>query len=126
LIKKIAYRDGIGDLLAEGTWRFAERISKLKEYLSMENINEALAMKTGFIAGSMGYGPGAHGYCSHYDARDFIVSGILWATGHRDPWSYSHEYIAVVEWSGLSLEDQQKIAKNSMGLRESSTSERTT
>ncbi len=118
LILKIANREGIGDLLAEGTWRFAEKLGRLKEYLTMEGIEESLANKFGMVAGYMGYGTGGHGYCAHYDPRDFIVSGILWATGHRDPWSYSHEYIAVVEWSGLDFEYQQKIAEIAWGSKD--------
>ncbi len=112
LLHKIAYREGLGDALAEGTWRFAEKLGMLDKYLSLDDdLHDEIATNVGPIAGFMGYSTCGHGYCAHYDPRDFIVSGILWATNHRDPWSYSHEYIAVVEWSGLDFEDQQRIAK---------------
>ncbi len=117
LISKIVERSGIGNLLAEGTWRLAEKLGRLKEYLDMDGIEESLANKFGPIAGSVGYGAGGHGYCAHYDPRDYIVSGILWATSHRDPWSYSHEYVAVVEWSGLDYEYQQRIAEIAWGSK---------
>jgi len=119
LISKIANREGLGDALAEGTWRFAEKIGKLNEYLSLSEIHDDIALKFGPIAGYMGYSSNGHGYCAHYDPRDFSVAALLWATNHRDPWSYSHEYIAIVEWSGLDFEEQQKVGKVAYGSENS-------
>jgi aldehyde:ferredoxin oxidoreductase len=118
LLNKIALREGLGDSLAEGTWRLAEKLNLLQQYLSLEDIEETLASFWGPIAGYGGYGPGARGYCNHYDPRDYIVSALLWATSHRDPWSSSHEYVNVVHWSGLEFEKQRKIAKYAWGSEE--------
>jgi len=111
LLNKIALREGLGDLLAEGTWRFAEKLGLLQQYLSLNDIEEILTSFWGPVAGYGGYGPGVRGYCNHYDPRDYVVSALLWATSHRDPWSSSHEYVNVVHWSGLEFEKQRKLAK---------------
>jgi aldehyde:ferredoxin oxidoreductase len=118
LLNKIAMREGLGNLLAEGTWRYAEKLGLLQQYLSLDDIEETLASFWGPVAGYGGYGPGARGYCNHYDPRDYIVSALLWATSHRDPWSSSHEYVAVAHWSGLEFEKQRKIAKYAWGSEE--------
>jgi len=110
LLKKIANREDIGDVLAEGTWRFAESLGLLKEYLSMEGIDEKLALKFGPIAGWMGYGSGGRGYCAHYCPRDYIVHGLLWAMSNRDPISSCHEYVGLVEYSGLDYDKCQQFA----------------
>lgn len=116
LLNKIALREGIGDLLAEGTWRFAEKLGVLEKYLSLSDDMEDVIVKYwGPVAGASGYGPGVRGYCNHYDPRDYVVSALLWATSHRDPWSFSHEYVAVVHWSGLDLEQQRALSKYAWG-----------
>ena len=112
LIDKIVRRDGLGEALADGTWRFAEHLGRLNEYL---NLDEELAEKFGAIAGFMGYGGGGKGYCAHYCPRDYIIHGLLWAMGHRDPMSGCHEYIAVTDYSGLEYEQQREFAKIAWG-----------
>lgn len=109
LYKKIVERKGIWDKVAEGAWRLAEHLNMLNEYLNME---EEIAEKVGAFAGAGGYGAGNRGYVGHYDPRDYIVIGLLWATSHRDPMSFSHEYVSVVHWSGIEdLDKQKEIAK---------------
>ena len=77
LIPKIAYREGIGDALAEGVPRAADILGKGHEYLPHV----------------------AHGYETHWDGHLFndadmkgvpvfpywLVSALMWATDSRDP-----------------------------------------
>lgn len=65
LIEKIVKREGIGDILAEGTYRAAKEISKKKE----ENVMQ-------YAITSKGIGIGAHGIRS---GEDFISTPISYA-----------------------------------------------
>lgn len=112
LCEKIVYRDGIGDKLAEGTWRFAEHLGKLDEYLNMD---DELVWWYGPAFSYISYGAGGHGYCTHYDPRDYIVEGLLWIDYTRDPSDVMHDYVGLVEWSGLEYEEQRPIAKMAWG-----------
>jgi aldehyde:ferredoxin oxidoreductase len=56
LIRKIAFREGIGDVLAEGTYRAAQKLARLKQ-----------VDLTGYIVQSKGIGIGAHGIRSGQD-----------------------------------------------------------
>jgi aldehyde:ferredoxin oxidoreductase len=77
MIRKIAYREGIGDVLAEGVPRAADILGKGHEYLPHV----------------------AHGFETHWDGHLFdeggeegmprfpywLVSALMWATDSRDP-----------------------------------------
>lgn len=71
VIRKIAYREGIGDALAEGVPRAADVLGKGHAYLPHV----------------------AHGYETHWDGHLFgspvfpywLVSALMWATDSRDP-----------------------------------------
>jgi len=77
VVRKIAYREGIGDVLAEGVPRAADILGKGHEYLPHV----------------------AHGYETHWDGHLFgdggvegtpvfpywLVSALMWATDSRDP-----------------------------------------
>lgn len=65
LIKKIVYREGIGDILAEGTYRAAQKLSKMKG-----------RGVTQYAVTSKGISIGAHGIRS---GVDFISSPISYA-----------------------------------------------
>ncbi|MDD2665924.1 MAG: aldehyde ferredoxin oxidoreductase N-terminal domain-containing protein [Methanocellales archaeon] len=97
LLESIAYRKGFGDTLAEGVPRVAEKLGVLDSVMKEEP------------KGGASYG--GHGMSIHYDARDYIVSGLLWAMDDRDPFHDKHSHIGLVHWSGLSLEEQKVAAE---------------
>jgi aldehyde:ferredoxin oxidoreductase len=89
-IKAVAYREGEGDIWAEGTSRAADKLG-LSDY----------AWKTH-----------KHGYAPHWDGRHlqhvkspvWIVSALGWATQGRDPYDQQHGYVErytshVTEWA---------------------------
>lgn len=104
LLHKVAYRSGFGDILAEGVARAAEKLGVLDDLLKVEAFPAA--------------GYGGQGMCSHYDPRDWVHSGLLWAVDERDPYCDQHSYISLVSWSGLTLEEQKAIAEKVYGSGE--------
>jgi len=92
LLKKIAYREGIGAVLAEGGYRAAKILGWGKEY-----IEELYA---------------GWGYAGHWDGHGdrinrivypfWLVPALQWAVDTRDPISSSHGYShATMLWSPL-------------------------
>ena len=108
LLRKIAYREGFGDVLAEGVPRAAEHLGVF-ENLSRKEFIEFCALPPERVIAFNSYG--GHGFCGHYDARNFIVDGLLWAIHTRDPHNDQHDYIILTFWSGLDYEEQKAIAK---------------
>ena len=88
-LRAIAYREGLGDELAEGGWR-AARILGLGEDLVRRYY-------TGW--GYPGHWDG-HGSWSNYLVYPYwLVSALQWATDTRDPIPSGHGYTAwVMEW----------------------------
>jgi len=93
LMRKIAYREGTGNLLAEGGYRAAKELS-----LGQEFADEVYA---------------AWGYAGHWDGHGdrvnrvvfpfWLVSGLLWAVDTRDPYDSTHGYMhASMMWSPFS------------------------
>lgn len=89
-IRAVAYREGEGDIWAEGTSRAADKLG-LSDY----------AWKTH-----------KHGYAPHWDGRYlqhvkspvWIVSALGWATQGRDPYNQQHGYVErytshITEWA---------------------------
>ena len=92
LLRKIAYREGVGDALAEGGYRAAQTLNWGKEY-----IKELYA---------------GWGYAGHWDGHGdrinriiypfWLVPALQWAVDTRDPISSSHGYShAAMLWSPL-------------------------
>ncbi len=83
LLKKISYREGIGDILAEGVPRAADIMGKGQDIVK-------------------GLYP-AYGFAGHWDGRGdkynqpffpfWLVAAIQWATDTRDPFSSAHGYM---------------------------------
>lgn len=83
LFRKIAYREGIGDVLAEGGWRAAQMLGLGKDLA--DDLYQAW------------------GYAGHMDARGdrcnkavypfWIAPALQWAVDTRDPMGGSHGYI---------------------------------
>ncbi|RLI26984.1 MAG: hypothetical protein DRO52_01450 [Candidatus Hecatellales archaeon] len=109
LLRKITYREGFGDILAEGTWRAAEKLGVLEEHFLKRDLGEFSGSY--FVSG----GAGGHGFSGHYDPRAFILDALLWAMYSRDPFDHAHEDTNLVFWSGLPFEEQKKIAKEIYG-----------
>jgi aldehyde:ferredoxin oxidoreductase len=107
----IAYRKGLGDVLAEGTVRAAEKLG-YKEFLPH--------VTCGFADHATG-----RGLSGHIEYPYWIVAALLWATDSRDPYSDSgHAYGCLTHKRGLHyllpLEPGQirTIARNLWGSEE--------
>ena len=100
LCQKMAHREGIGDLLAEGAARAAEKLGLWEQ------------MWSGKPGPEIAYF--AHGMHDHYNPRFFsIISGLNYIMDNRDP--NRHEHNGLLYWSGLPFEQVQKIAKKHFG-----------
>jgi len=84
LLHMIAYREGVGDLFADGVLRAAEKLGKGEEYLPY--------VTCGFA--EHGAGRGVWGF---FEYPFWIVGALLWATDSRDPFSDTgHGYARLV------------------------------
>jgi len=107
LLRKITYREGIGDALAEGMPRAAEILEKAKELVPHV----------------------AHGYAAHWDGHlygrpkypHWLVSALMWATDTRDPivHCYAQE---ISRWYGygsgrLSIQEIERVSEKVYGSR---------
>ena len=108
LLRKIAFREGFGDFLAEGTARASERLGVLDKLLN-EELSQYMPIQAEKIIAWCSYG--GHCYCGHYDPRDLIVNAIQFAVSSRDPHDYMHDYVWLTWWSNLTIEEQRPIAK---------------
>ena len=107
LLHKIAFREGIGDVLAEGVARASERL-KVYDDLLKEEYAQYLPGPAEFSVAWSSYG--GHGFCGHYDGRNWLVDGMLWAMHSRDPHDHAHGNIGLTFWSNLLVEESKKIA----------------
>jgi aldehyde:ferredoxin oxidoreductase len=104
--RKVAYREGVGDIFAEGVARAAERIGGIEEAKMIHK----------------------HGYASHWDGRElhfiyypmWIVSALTWAMRGRDPMNSTHGFcqnlsLPVKEWFGGRMPyEELKIVANEL------------
>lgn len=96
LCRKVAHRDGIGDIIAEGLPRGAEKLGVLGDIMT----GEAATVVPLFH----------HGMMQHYDPRAFgYVEALLWIMDNRDP--NRHENSGMLLWSGAKFEEIQQVAK---------------
>ena len=72
LVKKISFRHGFGDMLAQGTVRAANLVGSGADKLMTDSILKA-------------------GHSSLYDGRFFITTGLLYAMEPRQPIQQLHE-----------------------------------
>ncbi len=116
LLRKITYREGVGDALAEGAVRAAELLG-----LGQDLLGEFYL---------------AWGYAGHWDGHGdhinyiyfpfWLVSALQWATDVRDPISSAHGYVQnVMGWSkscspqeGLEWDVIGRIGERAYGARE--------
>jgi len=115
LFHSIAFREGFGDTLAEGTARAAKKLGVL-DALHKEELAQFCPIPAEFLIAWSSYG--GHGFSGHYDPRNWIVDGLLWAVHHRDPHDSMHNYIGLSYWSNLPVELQRAIAKEVYGSEE--------
>mgnify|MGYP005846824479 CR=1 FL=1 len=88
LMRKIAFREGVGDILSEGGWR-----AHLKLGIGHEQARPLYA---------------AWGYSGHWDGHGdhanyivfpyWVVAGLQWAVDTRDPISSGHGYSEAIMW----------------------------
>jgi aldehyde:ferredoxin oxidoreductase len=88
----IAYREGMGDALAEGGLRAA----------SLLGVGEDLVRRSYTAWGYAGHWDGHGCMANHLVFPYWVVSALQWATDTRDPYSSSHCYVQnVMRWSPL-------------------------
>ena len=107
LLRKIAYREGIGDILAEGMPRAADMLGKGWDELPHV----------------------AHGYAAHWDGHlygqprfpHWLVSALMWATDTRDPLvhGYAQELARWYRYGGgpLTMKEIERISERVYGSR---------
>jgi len=104
LIHMIAYREGIGDVLAEGVPRAAEHFKVIGDVLSGDN-------------GGYKVNYCMHGMKHHYDPRVFSTSyGLQWLMDNRDP--NRHVLTGLMPWSGLTFEQKQRVVEVLFGSKD--------
>jgi len=96
LMRRIAYREGIGDVLAEGGRRAP----------AILGLGEKIADELYPAWGSAGHWDG-HGDRGNMIVFPYwLVSAMLWAVDTRDPFSSSHDYVTMMmNWSPLIKDD---------------------
>ncbi len=89
----IAYREGLGDMLAEGGVRAAEQLGL--------GVDLMRRYYTGWGYG--GHWDGHACWANHLVFPYWVVSALQWSTDTRDPYSSSHGYVQnIMRWSPLS------------------------
>ena len=109
IIRKMAYREGIGDILAEGVPRAADLLGKGRDLIPHV----------------------AHGYETHWDGHLFgdhipgtpvwpywLVSALMWATDSRDPLVHGYGQEITRQGRKMSIESMKKAAKRVYGSEE--------
>jgi aldehyde:ferredoxin oxidoreductase len=95
----IAYREGMGDALAEGGWRAARELPALRSR-SAGSTGEDLVRRYYTGWGYAGHWDG-HGCWSNYLVFPYwLVSALQWATDTRDPIPSGHGYTWYVMYYG--------------------------
>ena len=90
VMRKIAYREGMGDALAEGGWR-----AHLKLGIGQEQIKPLYA-----AWGYAGHWDGHGDHCNYIVYPFWIVPALQWAVDTRDPISSGHGYgQTIMFWS---------------------------
>jgi aldehyde:ferredoxin oxidoreductase len=107
LLRKIAYRDGFGDILAEGIPRTADRLGRGK------GIRDTFYPAYGFAGHWDGHGDKANPVFFPL----WIVSALQWLTDTRDPFSSGHDYSQnLTRWSvALTWTELSRIGEKIYG-----------
>jgi len=107
VMRKIAFREGVGDALAEGGVRAAEILGVGQEIIPL------FYTAWGFA----GHWDGHQDYGNHVVFPYWLVSALQWATASRDPFSSGHGYSQSVmrwspigQWGGESLTWEELIS----------------
>jgi aldehyde:ferredoxin oxidoreductase len=83
LFRKIAYREGVGDILAEGGWRAAQQL----------NLGTDLADELYQAWGYAGHMDSRGDRCNKVPYPFWMTPALQWAVDTRDPMGGSHGYI---------------------------------
>lgn len=100
LCNKVAYREGLGDIMAEGLPRGAKTLGVLDDVQRGEAAPRVMLC--------------SHGMLDHYDPRtNSQVLGLTWVMDNRDP--NRHEYPGMNLFSGAKIEEMKQVAKEVYG-----------
>jgi aldehyde:ferredoxin oxidoreductase len=100
LCNKVAYREGLGDIMAEGLPRGAMKLGVLEDVQRGEAAPRVMLC--------------SHGMLDHYDPRtNSQVLGLTWVMENRDP--NRHEYPGMNLFSGAKIEEMKQVAKEVYG-----------
>jgi aldehyde:ferredoxin oxidoreductase len=100
LCNKVANREGLGDIIAEGLPRGAMKLGVLDDVLRGDAAAQVMLC--------------SHGMWDHYDPRSYSqVLGLTWVMDNRDP--NRHEYPGMALFSGAKIEDVKQVAKGLYG-----------
>lgn len=100
LCNKVAYREGLGDIMAEGLPRGAAKLGLLDDVQRGEAASRVMLC--------------SHGMLDHYDPRtNSQVLGLTWVMENRDP--NRHEYPGMNLFSGAKIEDMKQVTKEVYG-----------
>ena len=97
-LSKVAYRQGFGDVIADGMSKAAEKLGK-----------EAVRLYDSFFP--------AHNSCEHYSVRAYPEVLMQWATDNKDPLTDAHDWICLVYWAGMYWPRNEKGALNPEQVR---------
>jgi aldehyde:ferredoxin oxidoreductase len=93
IIRKIAYREGVGDILAEGTRKMAEKYGEEDHAINVKGLELAA-----------------------YNPRNAVGQGLSYATSNRGACHLNGGYLVLLEGLGLSTSGKSTASKAQLGV----------
>lgn len=93
IIRKIAYREGVGDILAEGTRKMAEKYGQADHAINVKGMELAA-----------------------YNPRNAVGQGLSYATSNRGACHLNGGYLVLLEGLGLSTSGKSTASKAQLGV----------
>jgi len=88
-LKKVAYREGFGDIVADRASESSKKLGK-----------KAIELHDAYFP--------AYSSSEHYSVRAYPEVLMQWATDNRDPLSDAHDWICLVYWAGMYWPTSEK------------------
>lgn len=93
IIRQIAYREGVGDILAEGTRKMAEKYGQEEHAINVKGLELAA-----------------------YNPRNAVGQGLSYATSNRGACHLNGGYLVLLEGLGLSTNGKSTASKAQLGV----------